>query len=189
MTTERSAAGKRVMVLDTSAFVAGFDPFTVREEQLAPPTVEEEVKRNAMTLLRFSTAVESGRLKIFAPSNEYLEKVKASATSVGDLFFLSETDKQVLALALEVKARGDNPQIVTDDYSIQNVAKRLGLEYIALATFGIKRLLTWVRYCPACHRRYPANFKATECPICGTQLKRKPQRTPPKPEPAKSAQG
>jgi endoribonuclease Nob1 len=173
--------GKRVMVLDTSAFVAGFDPFTVREEQVAPPRVEEEVKRNSMTLLRFSTAVESGRLKIFAPTQEFLDKVKASATSVGDSFFLSDTDKQVLALALEIKARGDNPQIMTDDYSIQNVAKKLGLDYVALVTFGIKRLLTWIRYCPACHRTYPANFKATECPICGTELKRKPQRTAPKP--------
>jgi len=165
------------MVLDTSAFVAGFDPFSVREEQIAPPKVEEEVKRNSMTLLRFSMAVESGRLKIFAPSQEFIDKVRASATSVGDSFFLSETDKQVLALALEIKARGDNPQIVTDDYSIQNVAKLLGLEYVSLVTFGIKRLLTWIRYCPACHRTYPANFKASECTICGTALKRKPQRT------------
>jgi UPF0271 protein len=169
------------MVLDTSAFVGGFDPFTVREEQVAPPMVEEEVKRNAMTLLRFSTAVESGRLKIFAPEKEFMNQVKASATSVGDSFFLSETDKQVLALALEIRARGDTPQIVTDDYSIQNVAKQLGLEFVPLVTFGIKRLLTWIRYCPACHRTYPANFKAKECSICGTELKRKPQRTTPRP--------
>jgi UPF0271 protein len=169
------------MVLDTSAFVAGFDPFSVREEQIAPPKVEEEVKRNTMTLLRFSMAVENGRLKIFAPSQEFMNKVKASATSVGDSFFLSETDKQVLALAMEIKARGDNPQIVTDDYSIQNVAKQLGVEYVSLVTFGIKRLLTWIRYCPACHRTYPANFKAKECTICGTELKRKPHRNTPKP--------
>jgi len=168
------------MVLDTSAFVAGFDPFTIREEQVAPPMVEEEVKRNSMTLLRFKTAVESGRLKIFAPTKVFIEKVTASATSLGDSFFLSETDMQVLALAAEIKERGDTPQIVTDDYSIQNVAKQLGLEYVALATFGIKRVLAWVRYCPACHRTYPSNFKSKECPICGTALKRKPLRTAPK---------
>ena len=53
------------MVLDTSAFVAGFDPFSVREEQIAPPKVEEEVKRNSMTLLRFSMAVENGQTQNF----------------------------------------------------------------------------------------------------------------------------
>jgi endoribonuclease Nob1 len=143
------------MVLDTSAFVAGFDPFSFREEQVAPPMVEEEVKRNTMTLLRFSTAVENGKLKIFAPLPKF------------------ETI---------VKNRGDIPQILTDDYSIQNVAKQLGLAYTSLATFGIKRLLTWIRYCPACHRKYPANFKANECPICGTPLKRKPQKAELTPE-------
>jgi endoribonuclease Nob1 len=165
------------MVLDTSAFVGGFDPFIIHEEQIAPPMVEEEVKRNSMTLLRFSTAVESGRLKIFAPSQEALDKVKACATSVGDSFFLSITDLQVLALALEIKARGDSPQIVTDDYSIQNVATKLGLSFVSLVTFGIRRQLNWIRYCPACHRIYPANYKSKTCQVCGTELKRKPQRT------------
>ena len=164
------------MVLDTSAFVAGFDPFTIREEQVAPPKVEEEVKRNSMTLLRFSMALESGRLKIFTASEEFMEKAKACATSMGDSFFLSETDLQVLALALEVKTRGDCPIIVTDDYSIQNVASKLGLQFVSLATFGIQRVLNWIRYCPACHRKYPANFKSTSCTICGTALKRKPLR-------------
>lgn len=173
------------MVLDTSAFVAGLDPFTIREEQLAPPRVEEEVKRNTLTKLRFFTAVDSGRLKIITPNEEFVTKVKFSAKLLGDSFYLSETDVQVLALALQIKDRGNDPKIVTDDYSIQNVAGQLGIGFISLATFGIKRLLTWIRYCPACHRKYPANFKATECPICGTELKRKPQR-PPSGSPIKS---
>jgi len=176
MKIDRSSPSKRILVLDTSAFVAGYDPLSFQEDQVIPPKVEEEVKRNSMTLLRFSMAVDCGRLKIFAPSKQFLNEVKASATSVGDSFFLSETDKQVLALSLEIKARGDKPEIVTDDYSIQNVAKQMEIEYASLATFGIKRLLTWIRYCPACHRRYAANFKARECPVCGTSLKRKPQR-------------
>jgi endoribonuclease Nob1 len=164
------------MVLDTSAFIGGFDPFTIREEQIAPPTVEEEVKRNSMTLLRFSASVESGRLKIYAPTQKFLDEVKASATSLGDSFFLSETDMQVLALALEIKTRGDNPKIVTDDYSIQNVATKLRIDFVSLVTFGIRRQLSWIRYCPACHKTYPANHKSKTCSICGTDLKRKPQR-------------
>jgi UPF0271 protein len=83
---------------------------------------------------------------------------------------------QVLALALEIKARGNIAKIVTDDYSIQNVATKLGLEFVALVTFGIKKVLNWIRYCPACHKTYTANFKEKECQICGTNLKRKPQR-------------
>jgi UPF0271 protein len=130
-----------------------------------------------MSWVRFKAAVENGKVKIKAPSEEYWNKVKASAKKVGDAFFLSETDLQLLALASELKSEGYTPQIVTDDYSIQNVATQLGIEFLSLATFGIKRLLEWIRYCPACHRQYPADYKETTCEVCGTELKRKPRRT------------
>jgi endoribonuclease Nob1 len=130
-------------------------------------------------LLRFDMAVENGKLKLRAPEQKSIEQIKACATSVGDAFYLSQTDIDVLALALEAKTAGDSPLIVTDDYSIQNVATKLGLNYVSLATFGIKKLLTWIRYCPACHRKYPANGKAKVCVVCGTELKRKPQRIKP----------
>jgi len=163
-------------VLDTSAFLAGFDPFSVNEEQATVPNVEEEIRTNSMTWVRFKTAVENGKLKVKEPSEEFLNRVKASATKVGDSFFLSETDMQILALALELKAAGYNPQVVTDDYSIQNVATQIGIEFVSLATFGIRRLLEWVRYCPACHREYPSDYDFTKCAVCGTALKRKPRR-------------
>jgi UPF0271 protein len=130
-----------------------------------------------LTFLRFKTAVESGRVKIKQPSEKFLEKIKTSATTVGDTFFLSDTDMQILALALELKATGCNPQIITDDYSIQNVATQTGITFASLATLGIRRLLSWIRYCPACHKQYPANYASKSCEICGTQLRRKPLRT------------
>ena len=177
MKTQTNNQCKRIIVLDTSAFLAGFDPFSLSEEQVTVPKVEEEIRKNSMIFVRFKTALENGKLKVKAPSEEFLNKVKASSTKVGDSFLLSETDLQLLALALELKATGYAPQIITDDYSIQNVATQLGIEFLALATFGIKRLLEWIRYCPACHREYPANFSSKECLVCGTELKRKPRRT------------
>jgi UPF0271 protein len=177
MKNQTNNQSKRVIVLDTSAFLAGFDPFSLSEEQVTVPKVEEEIRKNSIILVRFKTAIENGKLKVKAPSEEFLNKVKTSASKVGDSFLLSETDIQLLALALELKATGYTPQIVTDDYSIQNVATQLGMEFLALATFGIKRLLEWIRYCPACHREYPANCSSKECLVCGTELKRKPRRT------------
>ena len=164
------------MVLDTSAFLAGFDPFSISENQVTVPKVEEEIRGNSMTMVRFKTAVENGKVKVKAPSEDFWNRIKASANKVGDSFFLSETDLQILAVALELKAEGCTPQIVTDDYSIQNVATQNGIEFVSLATFGIRRLLEWVRYCPACHREYPADYNSTTCPVCGTALKRKPRR-------------
>jgi len=125
---------KRAIVLDTSAFVAGFDPFSLNVEQVTVPKVEEEIKRNSMNKLRFETALENGRVKVKAPSREYVNQIRASSSKVGDSFKLSETDIELLALALELKATGYNPQIVSDDYSIQNVATLMGIEFSALAT-------------------------------------------------------
>src|SRR5208337_3913752 len=176
MKTQKDNLFKRIIVLDTSAFLAGFDPFSLSEEQVTVPKVEEEIRRDSMILVRFKTALENGKLKVKAPSEDFLNKVKSSASKVGDSFKLSETDIQLLSLALELKAEGFTPQIVTDDYSIQNVATQIGIEFSALTTFGIKRLLEWIRYCPACYREYPADYATRECQVCGTELKRKPRR-------------
>jgi len=160
---------KRVIVLDTSAFIAGFDPFSVSAEQYTVPLVREEMSTNALKGVRFETALQSGKVRMKEPD-------KASANLVGDAFFLSEADMQVLALAMELKALAQIPLIVTDDYSIQNVANQLGIEFASLATFGIRFRLQWMRYCPACHRRYSAGYKSKRCEVCGTELKRKPLR-------------
>jgi UPF0271 protein len=168
--------------LDTSAFLAGFDPFSVGEKQFTVPKVEEEIRVNSMTWLRFTTAIESGKVKVKTPSENFCSLAKESANRVGDSFFLSETDMQVLALALELRAQKCNPSIVTDDYSIQNVATKAGIDFVSLATFGISRLLEWIRYCPACHREYLPEDKSTSCLVCGTRLKRKPRRANRKPE-------
>lgn len=165
---------KHIIVLDTSAFLAGYDPFASATEQVTVPKVEEEILRNSMIKMRFQTAVESGKVKIKAPIHD--GGAKAQANKVGDSFKLSETDMQLLSLALELKEQGYTPQIVTDDYSIQNVAKQLDIEFSALATLGIKRQLEWIRYCPACYKQYPADSKFKECQVCGTELKRKPKK-------------
>lgn len=162
--------------MDTSAFIAGFDPFSISEDQYTVPLVKEEFAGSPMAWMRLKTAIENGKLKMRTPDIIFIEKVKASASAVGDFFFLSETDLQVLALALQLKTQGYTPLIATDDYSIQNVAKHLGIEFASLATFGIRHPLKWVRYCPACRRKYPADYKSKICLVCGTELKRKPLR-------------
>lgn len=167
---------KKIAVLDTSAFIAGFDPFSLEWEEYTVPMVKEEITESSMPEMRFETAVASGKLKVKTPNEECLNRVKASAILVGDRFFLSETDLQLLALALQLKTEGYFPFVVTDDYSIQNVADQMDIEFASLLTFGIRRRLTWMRYCPACHKEYPADSKAKTCGVCGTKLKRKPLR-------------
>lgn len=144
------------------------------EEQYTVPSVREEIRGNSMAWIRFRMATESGKLKVRMPQEAFTEKARVSAIHVGDSYFLSEADLQVLGLAFELKTQGYSPIIATDDYSIQNVANQMGIKFSSLATFGIRFRLRWIRYCPACHKKYPADYEHENCYVCGTPLKRKP---------------
>ena len=166
----------KVIVLDTSAFIAGFDPLTVPEKQYTVPEVNKELIAGSMTWMRFNAAVESGKLTIKTPKGSFFQEIKEASKKAGDMRYLSEADLQVLALALELKGSGYSPVIVTDDYSIQNVANKIGVEFTSLMTFGIKFRFKWILYCPACYRKYPPDYKSKDCEVCGTELKRKPKK-------------
>ena len=167
---------KRVIVLDTSAFIAGFDPLAVPEKQFTVPEVKNELIADSMNWMRFNAAVESGKLMVKNPKSSVLDEVQEASRKVGDIRYLSEADLRVLALALELKGNGLIPLIVTDDYSIQNVANKIGIEFTSLMTFGIKYRFKWILYCPACYRKYPPDYKFKVCEVCGTELKRKPKK-------------
>ena len=154
--------------------IAGFDPLTVSEEQYTVPMVHEELVAGSLPWVRFNAAVESGKLKVKMPEESSVLKVKESSRALGDVLYLSEADLHVLALALELKNAGYSPSIVTDDFSIQNVANQIGVDFASLMTFGIRYRLYWILYCPACHHKYPADYKIRKCKVCGTTLKRKP---------------
>ncbi|MFP3985329.1 MAG: NOB1 family endonuclease [Candidatus Bathyarchaeia archaeon] len=170
---------REVLVLDTSAFIAGFEPLSVKASQYSVPEVRKELAANSLSRTRFNAAVENGLLKVKAPAAKYKKRIRASSKVAGDMRFLSEADEQVLALAMELKEKGYTPHIVTDDYAIQNVADQLGIEFTSLITFGIRYRFRWVLYCPACHQRYPADYSSACCNVCGTKLKRKPFRKTP----------
>ncbi|MEM2935673.1 MAG: hypothetical protein QW231_00660 [Candidatus Bathyarchaeia archaeon] len=175
MTTRK----RRAVILDASAFIAGFDPFSVAGKQYSVPAVERELIENSMPWIRFKTAVDGKKLRLRTPKAFFLNRVKEASRGVGDALLLSEVDLQVLALALEQKEAKYHPVIVTDDYSIQNVANQISVEFASLATFGIRYRLQWIRYCPACYRKYPSDYRAKNCRVCGTELKRKPLKQSP----------
>ena len=132
-----------------------------------------------MPWVRFNAAVENRKLMVRTPKISLLKKVREASKKVGDVRYLSDTDMQVLALALELKNTGLDPLIVTDDYSIQNVANEIGVNFASLMTYGIRFRFDWILYCPACHRKYPSDYKLKFCEVCGTELKRKPLRKTP----------
>ena len=126
--------------------------------------------------LRLELAIESKKITVRTPLKEFKIKTTDIAKMLGDSHLLSEADLELLALALELKKTGFNPKVVTDDYSIQNVAKQMKIDFIPVTTIGIKRVLKWSRYCPACYKKYNSKYKLNKCSICGNILKRKPKK-------------
>ncbi len=139
-----------MLVLDAKVFIEGrsLHGFTV-------PAVVEEVGES-----RIPPTVE-----VIKPKKEFLEKVVETARKTGDLDVLSRADIELLALALQLKAK-----LVTDDFAIQNVAKILEIEVEPISK-SIKKVLKWIWYCPVCGGTYT---RKGVCEFCGVELKRRP---------------
>jgi UPF0271 protein len=164
---------KEVLVLDTTAFIMGFNPSSVTAQTFSVPAVMQELSSRSFASLRSDASVETGKLIVRAPTDKSLETVRNVSSELGEKFVLSDADLQVLALAIDLRTEGKNPTIVSDDYAVQNVAEHLVLNYVSLATFGISQRFNWTLYCPACYRKYPQDRSRRTCEVCGTELRRR----------------
>ena len=160
---------RKVLVLDTSAVIAGFVPGLAEAEQVTVQEVLEEA-RDLCSKLELETAVLAGRVKVVEPSESSLAEVRTKVKHTGDL--VSKTDVKLLALALDLESK--KAELVTDDYAIQNLASLFDIPYKRIAMPGIKEVLRWEMFCPACGRRYP--FSVARCQTCGSGLMRRPRR-------------
>jgi len=163
-------------VLDTTALVMGLNPSALDLPTYSVPSVMGELTPLSLPYTRFSALQDSGHLTVKRPSLSSLKLINQASSRVGDVGVLSNADREVLALALDLKLSGLFPTIVSDDYAIQNVSETLGVEHSSLATFGIAKKFDWIYYCPACFRRYRAQDAKSACRVCGTRLKRKVAR-------------
>lgn len=109
-------------------------------------------------------AILDTQVRVASPGNETRERVRVAGESTGDAHRLSPTDRDLLALALELGAT-----LVTDDYSIQNLGRLLGVPFEPVLTPGIKETWTWSYRCTGCGRTWPEWHE--ECPTCGSPLK------------------
>jgi len=154
--------GETVLVVDTGPLMEGFAP-PEDAKCLVPPAVVEELDRKGVSSYEL---LERGLVTTF-PSDWAVDRVEAFAEETGDLDVLSEADVALLALAGEKEA-----PLVTDDYAMQNVASRMGVQARAYAKEGIEEEREWVWYCPACGEH--EGDRKGECPVCGAELKRRP---------------
>ena len=160
------------LVLDTSSFIQGFDSSDSETKLFTTYFVLDEV-RDEMAKIRLENWARTGKLKVQNPDEVFLQKVLTSSRGMGEVKALSDTDHSVIALALQLNAEYETT-VISDDYSVQNLSDELGIKHRGLATRGIKKRFQWVHYCPGCYRQFDGPQDDPDCPICGTELKRKP---------------
>ena len=153
------------LILDSSAILTG--KFNSTEHEFyTSPSISQEMEKSEMNE-RFNYLVDAG-LQIMAPTMESIEKVRSGAKKTGDIHRLSEPDIELLSLALELDG-----VILTDDYSIQNLACELNVRFLSISQKEITNLVTWQYQCKGCGQIFEEKEK--ECPVCGSQLRFKPK--------------
>ncbi len=154
-------------VLDASAFINGFEPkgqfnFTVS-------LITDEVKDLKSKIL-LDQVIEEGKIIIKEPKDEFIKELNETISKSGDDLRLSEADKKLLALALDLKSENENIKVLTDDYSMQNVLRILQITYDSIITEGIKGVYNWVKTCEGCKKEFDADYPFDDCEICGSKV-------------------
>ncbi len=128
--------------------------------------------QNKPSQQRADNLVSIGRLSIESPVDSWIKQVSEVSANVGDGQVLSDTDKGLIALALEFKNSGKESVVVSTDLAVLNTASNLGL-LILDPKNRMKHVVSWVLKCPACNNEEPSGSKYVECPVCGTEMRRK----------------
>ena len=161
-------------VLDASAFINGFEPkgqfnFTVS-------LITDEVKDLKSKIL-LDQVIEEGKIIIKEPKDEFIKELNETISKSGDDLRLSEADKKLLALALDLKSENENIKVLTDDYSMQNVLRILQIPYDSIITEGIKGVYNWVKTCEGCKKEFDADYPFDDCEICGSKVFKRRTKT------------
>ena len=172
-----------ILIFDTNIFLIGID-FNVFEGVIyTTPSIVEEVKdqryseKNRNILNRISAAIETKKLKIKFPEDKYINKIKEVSKETGDLNVLSDADKELIALTLELIEKSyKNVKLFSNDYSIENVCSELNIPYSPFYKKGIKSKIDWEVYCINCGTIHQAEDMNKICERCGLKLRRRPKK-------------
>jgi UPF0271 protein len=160
-------------VLDATALIQGLTPTALSHDAFTVPAVIDEVNADPVLSIRIEAAIASGTMKYRLPSGGSIAAISEIVRDLGEEESLSETDLELLALAIELRTEGWDVSLISDDYAIQNVSTKIGIPFVTVAASGITLVFTWSLFCPACRRTYPHGKSKITCPVCGTTLKRR----------------
>jgi len=159
-------SASQVFLIDSSAIFSG-KPLNF-DEMMTTSKISDEFQSGGRDYQRFQLLCEKG-MKISEPSKESITQVRKAIERFGEQSRLSLADISILALAIDVKkSQQQIPIIVTDDYSIQNIANHIEISIQSMSQKGITKRFKWERRCRGCRRKVSDDVDV--CPDCGSSL-------------------
>ncbi len=142
-----------VVVLDASSLSKGWQPGP-NDSVFTSRSVWAEI------LLGGTPCFE---VKVEQPSRRSVSSVLETAIATGDDARLSRADVDLIALAMD--ARGT---LITEDFSIQNIAEVLEIPWTSIGT-PMTEVRKWRYRCKGCLKVFEESHDA--CPVCGAALR------------------
>ena len=170
--TPESAAGLRLSmaageVLDTAALIAW--PLERMRGSLVVPDQRAELTRISPDR---EILLDAAGLEWATPGPDALARASDIAVSTGDMAGLSPVDLELLALAVERAAT-----LVTDDYRLQNLCEKGGVDWLSVTMEGVRAVWAWELRCTGCGAVLPPpkspnpSRELGNCVDCGSELR------------------
>ncbi len=158
---------EEIYILDTSALLIMPIKKTGRRIYITTPETVEEVKKDEIRREAIRLYIETGTLILAKPRRKHLIEARRIARELGEDQRLSKADLSIIGLA--IRYRENNPIVVTDDYSIQNILRKIGIPY-AKVRREIRSEATWIYRCKACGKTFERYMET--CDECGGEMER-----------------
>jgi UPF0271 protein len=172
-----------IFIFDANIFLTGIDFNVIEGIIYTTPSIIEEIKaskykeKNRNIINKINAAIETGKLNIKSPKNDYVIKIREMSKKTGDFNALSDADKELIALTLElIEKQGEQVKIYSNDYSVENLCSELNIPFSPLFKDGIENKIIWEIYCPFCRNIHKAEELNEICEICGSKLRRRPKK-------------
>jgi UPF0271 protein len=162
----------QIYVLDAGVLISTWTDKKIDSIFITTPGIVEEI-RNRMSRFRAETLFLLEKMDVRSPSEENVRRVESIATSTGDQSVLSKNDIELIALASTVVSEGLDATLVSTDFAVLNTASQLDIAIID-PNQKFKQKIIWGMRCPACHYKSKTPTRDTECPVCGTTMRRTP---------------
>ena len=157
-----------IVIYDTSAIIRGI--LNVKSIKYAYTThsVLKELRKCRANYTKVIALIEANILEVISPSKNFVKRVKEKATQLGELGKISDTDLEIIALAMSLKNREEDILVMTNDFAIQNILSHLNIKYKSVGLKEIKESREYVYECKNCHAKYETKYSF--CPKCGGRV-------------------